>query len=511
MVIEGILLLLLGIVVTLAIIAANGYFVAQEFAYMSVDRNRLGAQAEAGDAAAARALKVTKRTSFMLSGAQLGITVTGLLVGFVAEPLIGESIGTLLGGIGIPAAVGIGVGTVLALVLATVVQMIFGELYPKNLAIASPEPLARRLARSTIIYLTVFGWLIAVFDAAANALLRLLRIEPVHDVDSSATAEDLERIVSDSRDSGDLPAELSLMIDRILEFPKQDVEHAMIPRSLVDTIPPTTTIGEVRAMMARAHTRYPVVDDESQPLGVVQLADVLGTTLPRETPVTELMRPPLVLATLMALPDALAELTRSKNQIACVIDEYGGFAGVLTLEDLAEEVVGEITDEHDDGSAPSVEPDGDDVWRMGGDVHVDEAHRAIGYELPEGDYETVAGLVIAARGGLPEAGETIVVELPDDPGDLVHDREVHRSLEIEILEIERHVPSEVRVTLVEREGDREEETVEPAGEGEAEHPGIGAAPDADATAAATAAAPTEQTVAEATGTAGTPTAKEEDR
>jgi CBS domain containing-hemolysin-like protein len=268
----------------------------------------------------------------------------------------------------------------------------------------------------------------------------------VHDVDSSATADDLERIVADSRDSGDLPAELSLMIDRILEFPKQDVEHAMIPRSLVDTIPPTTTVGEVRAMMARSHTRYPVVDDESQPLGVVHLADMLGTALPPDTPVTELMRPPVVLPTLMALPDALAALTRAKNQLACVIDEYG----VITIEDLAEEVVGEITDEHDDGSGPSVEPDGDDVWRMGGDVHVDELHRAIGFELPAGDFETVAGLVIATRGGLPVAGETIIVELQDDPGDLVNDDEVHRALEIEVLSVERHVPSEVRVTLVAR-------------------------------------------------------------
>lgn len=149
--IEPLPLLLLGIIITLVIIAANGYFVAQEFAYMSVDRNRLGARAAAGDAVAVRALAVTKRTSFMLSGAQLGITVTGLLVGFVAEPLIGESIGTLLGGVGVSTAVSVTLGTVLALVLATVVQMIFGELYPKNLAIANPEPLARALARSTTI------------------------------------------------------------------------------------------------------------------------------------------------------------------------------------------------------------------------------------------------------------------------------------------------------------------------------------------------------------------------
>jgi CBS domain containing-hemolysin-like protein len=456
-VIETLLLLLLGIVIILVIIAANGYFVAQEFAYMSVDRNRLGARAAAGDASAVRALAVTKRTSFMLSGAQLRITVTGLLVGFVAQPLIGESLGVLLGGLGVSMAVSVTLGTVIALVLATVVQMIFGELYPKNLAIANPEPLARGLARSTTIYLAVFGRLIAIFDFAANTLLRLLRIEPVHDVDSSATAQDLERIVSDSRDSGDLPAELSLMLDRILEFPEQDVEHAMIPRSLVATVRPDTTVGEVRQLMARAHTRYPVVDDESQPLGVVQLADVLGSTLPEDAPVTQLMQPAVVLSTLTKLPDALAEITRPRNELVCVIDEYGGFAGVLTLEDLAEEIVGEITDEHDDEtSAPSVDSDGDAVWLMSGDVHVDEMHRAIGYELPVGDFETVAGIIIAERGGLPLAGETIHVALPDDPADLVRDDEVHRALEIEILTIERHVPREMRVSLIETVGDDEE-------------------------------------------------------
>ncbi len=450
--IEAIGLLLIGIVIILAIIAANGYFVAQEFAYMSVDRNRLGAQAAAGDVAAVRALSVTKRTSFMLSGAQLGITVTGLLVGFAAEPLIGAALGTLLGGVGIPVGVSITLGTVLALVIATVVQMIFGELYPKNLAIANPEPLARALARSTRLYLAAFGWLIAVFDVAANALLRLLRIEPVHDVDSSATAQDLERIVSDSRNSGDLPTELSLMLDRILEFPAQAVEHAMIPRSLVATVRPETTIGDVRTMMARAHTRYPVVDDESQPLGVVQLADVLGTLLPAESPVTKVMRPALVLSTLMKLPEALAELSRTRNELACAIDEYGGFAGVLTLEDLAEEIVGEITDEHDEAAAPTVERDGDLEWHMGGDVHVDEMHRALGYELPDGDFETVAGLVIAARGGLPVVGEKVLIALPDDPADLVRDEEVHRWLDIEVLRIERHVPSLLHVTLVQHLG-----------------------------------------------------------
>ncbi|XKH54464.1 hemolysin family protein [Citricoccus nitrophenolicus] len=451
--IEAVLLLLLGMVVIGLIIAANGYFVAQEFAYMSVDRVRLQAQAKAGDVAAERALKITRRTSFMLSGAQLGITVTGLLVGYVAEPMVGESLGVLLGGVGIPPAVSISVATVVALVVATVVQMIFGELYPKNLAIAAPEPLAKGLARSTRIYLAVFGWLIVVFDKSANALLRLLRIEPVHDVDSTATAQDLDRMVADSRNSGDLPEELSVLIDRVLDFPDQDVEHAMIPRSQVDTVGPDTTIGEVRALMARAHTRYPVITPDQQPVGVVHLTDVLVRPIHDDAPVETIMRDPLLVPTLMPLPDALAEFTRTRTQLACVIDEYGGFAGVLTVEDMAEELVGELTDEHDATPVPEIAAEQDDVWRMAGDVHVDELERTVGHPLPDGDVETVSGLVIAELGELPETGQTVVIALPGDPREVALDEPVHRHLHIEVTEVARHVPSELVVTLVQGAAD----------------------------------------------------------
>ncbi len=443
------LTLLLGVIIILAIIAANGYFVAQEFAYMSVDRNKLAASAEAGDVAAQRALKVTKRTSFMLSGAQLGITVTGLLIGYVAEPLVGESLGILLGGAGVPMALGISIGTVLALVIAAVVQMIFGELYPKNLAIANPEPMARGLARSTTIYLATFGWLITIFDHSANALLKLVRVEPVHDVDTTATAEDLDRIVADSRQSGDLPEELSMLIDRILDFPDRDIEHAMIPRSQVGTVGPLATVGQVRILMADAHTRYPVVSESEEPLGVVQLADILPSSVSDDALVTTVMHPPLVLPTLMSLPDALEQLMNSRNELACVIDEYGGFTGVITVEDLAEELVGELTDEHDDEAPPTIETREDNTWRMSGDVHVDEVERAIGHDLPEGDYETISGVLIAARGQLPVIGETVTVVLPDDPRDLVEDEPVRRVLDVEVLDVARHVPSELLVRLIE--------------------------------------------------------------
>jgi CBS domain containing-hemolysin-like protein len=450
-VIEPILILLLGILVILAIIAANGYFVAQEFAYMAVDRTRLAARAAAGDASAKRALDVTRRTSFMLSGAQLGITVTGLLVGYVAEPLVGDSLGLLLGGVGVPTEVGIAVGTVLALVAATIIQMIFGELYPKNLAIADPEPLSRRLASSTLLYMTVFGWLISFFDKSANLLLRALRIELVHDLDVSASADDLPRIIADSRDSGDLPLELSLMLDRMVDFPQRDVEHAMVPRSQVDWVSPETTLEELRGLMARAHTRYPVIDDDDAPVGVVHLADVLARldTGRTDETVASVMRPAKVIPTLMLLPDALEQLVRTTNQLACVIDEYGGFTGVLTIEDLAMEIVGEITDEHDVEIGEGVMRQDDGIWIMDGDVHLDEVERAIGHDLPRGDVETVAGMLIAELGALPSEGDTVTVDLPIDPAELVADEPVRRRLEVDVLRVERHVPTEVRVRLVE--------------------------------------------------------------
>ncbi|GAA5143813.1 hemolysin family protein [Nocardioides marinquilinus] len=445
----AVLTLLLGLLVVLAITAATGYFVAQEFAYMAVDRSRLKARAAAGDATAERALRVTRRTSFMLSGAQLGITVTGLLVGYVAEPLIGSALGDLLGGVGVPTGVGIAVGTVLALAFSTVVQMIFGELFPKNLAIAKPEPVSNWLARSTLLYLKVTGPLIWVFDQSSNLLLRALRIEPVHDVEHSATPRDLEHIVSESRESGDLPAELSVLLDRILDFPTQDVEHAMVPRTRVDVVPAGTDLAEVTRLMASGHSRYPVLDAEHGVVGVVQLVDLLdaapGATL------DELMREPLVLPTRMTLPDALDELARTRNELAAVVDEHGGFVGVLTVEDLAEELVGELTDEHDD-EVPLDPVDAEDAadgrWVVPGELPVDELERLIDQDLPEGDYQTLAGLAIAEHGRLLEVGDVVEVRLPDDPGDLVHDEEpAPRHARLEVLEVAQHVPSSLRVTL----------------------------------------------------------------
>jgi CBS domain containing-hemolysin-like protein len=441
-------LVLLGLLVIAVIIAFNGYFVAQEFSYMAVDRPTLRAMAEKGNSGAKRALKVTNRTSFMLSGAQLGITITGLMVGYVAEPLVGESLGRILGTAGVPTAVGITVGTVFALVLAAVVQMIFGELFPKNLAISNPTPLSIGLARSTLIYLSAFGWLISIFDKASNALLKVIHVEPVHDLDASANADDLEHMVEDSYDSGDLPEDLFVLLDRILDFPERDVEHAMVPRSRTDFIEPDTSIAEARQLMSTSHTRFPVIGEGEEPLGVLHLSDVLHCKPNEPAPVTKHMREPLVVPTVMSLPEALKSMIETQNEMALVIDEYGGFAGVLTIEDLGEELLGELSDEHDTDEVDVILQLSEGKWQLPGSMPIDELERLMGIDIPEGDWETLSGLLIGTKGDLPDLNEVLEIEIEQTPDDITSGEESIQVLRATVGSIDRHIPDDVVVEIV---------------------------------------------------------------
>lgn len=434
----------LGILVVVLITAFTAYFVAQEFAYTAVNRSSLTARAQAGDAASGRALAVTRRTSFMLSGAQLGITVTGLLAGYVAEPLIGSGLAELLGA-SVPHGVGLAIGTAVSLIFCTLIQMLFGELVPKNLAIAVPESSARALATSTHWYLRLFGWLIWLFDQSSNVLLRALRMEPVHDVEHSATARDLAHIVAVSRAAGDLPRDLSTLLDRVLDFPTRTAEHAMIPRTRVDTVPADQTVADVLNRMAAGHTRYPVVGESTDDLlGVIDLHAVLDAD-PTATAAAR-CRPAVRVPSSLPLPKTLSALDSAGDEMALVIDEYGGFAGIVTVEDIAEELVGEIEDEHDVADADVTElPDG---WVLPGDLHLDEAQRLIDQRFPNGDYETVAGLLMHSFGRLPDVGDTIEIPLPIDSADLVVQSPTTRKvLAVTVRSVQRRIPTSAFVSV----------------------------------------------------------------
>ena len=277
------MLIAVGLALVVLLTLATGYFVAQEFAYVSVDRNRLRQLADEGDVAAARALDITGRLSFTLSGAQFGITVTALLVGYAGEPLIGVALADLLGFTDLAYAARLTIAVALVLIFSTVLQMVVGELAPKNLAIARPVPLARALSRSTVMYLAVAGPLIRLFDAASNRLLRAVGIEPVEELASGATAEDLEHVIDESRRGGALDVELSLLLERGLAFRALTAEQAMTPRVAVDTVAATARLDDVVELLRTSpHSRFPVVaDDVDDVVGVVGLAELLE--VPRES------------------------------------------------------------------------------------------------------------------------------------------------------------------------------------------------------------------------------------
>ena len=374
------------------------------------------------------------------------------------SPLVGQGLGKLLGDVGVPVGVSVAVGTVTALAISTVLTMLFAELFPKNYTIAAPMKSALWLSASTMWYLRIFGWLIHFFEYSSNAILKVFGIEPVEDVDSSATTDDLESIVDASHEAGDLDEDTYLVLDRLLHFPEHDVEHAMIPRSRVDVIEPETTLGEVREMMSENHTRYPIIDDEHNPIGVVHLYDVLGTELPPATPAREIMKEPVVVPELMPLPDVVTELRDADEKLACVIDEYGGFVGIVTMEDLAEEILGDVTDEHDLEETEEITEQDETHWIVDGDTPIDEIERAIGHDLPEGDFETVAGLLIAHSGALPEEGELHSIELEAEPDDWVDgDEAPTRTLNVRVEEVDRHVPSVLALELVEEFPEEEDD------------------------------------------------------
>ncbi|MGC4891827.1 hemolysin family protein [Micromonospora sp. DT227] len=437
------MLILVGLLLITVLTAATGYFVAQEFGYVAVDRGKLKQLADGGDRAAARALEVTGRLSFMLSGAQLGITVTALLVGYVAEPYLGAGLADLLGVAGVSGALALPLSVALALVIATVVQMVLGELAPKNLAIARAVPLARALSRSTLIYLRIAGPLITLFDRAAVRLLRRVGIEPIEELPSGATPADLEQIIAESREEGHLDAEMSDLLDRGLDFRGLTAGEAMVPRVDVHTVRADEPVSRIVEMLDTGHSRFPVrgaegVDDL---IGVVGIADVLGVP-PAErarTRIDAVAVPPLLVPETLPLPTVLDRLRSGHRQLACVVDEYGGFAGVITLEDLAEELVGPIRDEDDPPDrAPARQEDGS--WVVPARWRIDEVADSTGIELPEApEYDTLSGLVMRELGRVPEVGDRLEIASVGD-GD-----EPGRRVLVEVLAVDRHVADSVRL------------------------------------------------------------------
>lgn len=423
----------LGLIAVVILIAANGYFVAAEFAYVASRRSRFTEAANEGDKKSSRAVAVHQRLSFMLSGAQLGITVTSLVLGFIARPAIGGAIEPLLTAVGVGESASFGVSLTIAFVLATIAQMVFGELAPKNLAIAKPEPVARAVAGSTLVFMKVAGPLIRLFDGSANKLLRLVGIDPVEELIGGVSAEELDLIVDSSAESGHLTASQAGLLERAIDFAELEASDAMVAWNKVVTIDATATATDLRDAMATRRSRFPVMDPDGKVVGVVHAKDLLGVDRTKydTTLVVSLMHDVIAVPEAAGLSVVLTHLRTHATEMALVIDEYGGPAGIITLEDIVEELVGEIEDEYDPTETSEQTEDSPGVWTITATSRPDEIERSTGLQLPDGEYDTVAGLVLDQLERVAEVGDEVTVD----------------GILIEVTEIDGYAIEEVRIQV----------------------------------------------------------------
>jgi CBS domain containing-hemolysin-like protein len=404
---------LLLIVALLLSLACSG-FVAAEFSLTTVERTELERAAERGERGAASALQAVRSLTFQLSGAQLGITVSNLVIGMLAEPSIGKLLRGPLAAIGISGGAASSAGLVIGTALSTVFLMVVGELVPKNWAISSPLTVAKIVATPQRFFSAVFRPLISHLNNAANRLLRRLGMEPAEELASARSPQELVALARHSARAGALEADTAERFVRTLNLADLTAENVMTPRVQVTALEARATAEDVaNATRATGLSRFPVYRGSlDQIIGIADIKDVLALPAERRPcfPVPELVREPLLVPETLTV-DRLLDRMYGKRTMAVVIDEYGGTAGVVTLEDIVEEVVGEVSDEHDPHELPDLAGAGKDregrsVYSADGAARTDQLE-TIGMRVPEGPYETLAGLVAAELGRIPAEGDSV--------------------------------------------------------------------------------------------------------
>ncbi len=399
----------LGLLAALLLILATGFFVAVEFALVAVDRTRVETDAAAGSRRARATLGALRRLSFHLSGAQLGITVTSLIVGFIAEPTVAEALEPLLSEV-VPEAQLHSVSVGVALVLATLVSMLVGELVPKSVAIAKPRTVAYAVVPAMVLIDRIMGPVISFLNGAANWTVRRFGIEPREELTSVRSLEELDLLIRSSGEEGTLEPDALTMLTKAIRFGTKDTADALVPRRAVVTLRVDETVADMaERAVATGHSRFPVVGSDLDDVqGVVHVKDVFRVPFADRpsTLVSQLMVAPFVVPETRSLGELLVDLRAVGTHLAVVVDEHGGTAGIITLEDVLEEIVGEIDDEHDRRTPHLTALVRPGTWRVDGSLHADEVFDTCGLVVPDGEYETLAGFVLERLGHIPEVGET---------------------------------------------------------------------------------------------------------
>jgi len=399
-------LFLIGLILTVG----TGFFVASEFSLVTLDRAELEARRARGERGLNWTIGALKRTSTHLSSAQLGITLTTLLAGYTLEPALTAWLTPPLTGLGMPEGAIRPVATVVAVAAATLLSMIIGELVPKGLALSVPLATARIVVPFQVVFTATFRHVVAGLNGTAGAVLRLFGIEQREELSSARTAEELASLVRRSATEGSLEADTANLLTRTLLFSGLTAADVMTPRPRLDTVDIGDSAQDVIDLSKRTgHSRFPVEDGSIDELvSVVHLKQAVAVPRAKrsEVPVGAIATEALRVPETMHLDVLLSQLRRKGYQMAVVVDEYGGTAGIATLEDLGEEIVGEVDDEHDRSRAGVVRSRGSITFP--GMLRPDELHDRAGLTVPDdGPYETVAGWMMSELGHIPVVGDIV--------------------------------------------------------------------------------------------------------
>ncbi|HKS29863.1 MAG TPA: hemolysin family protein [Pyrinomonadaceae bacterium] len=406
---------ILNIVIVVLLVLANGFFVASEFALVGVRRSRIATLAEAGNRRAKRLLGLVDNLNAYISATQLGITLSSLALGWIGEPAIAHLLEIPLKG-RVSDTVLHTIAFAVAFSIITFLHIVLGELAPKTIALERAEKTALAIAIPMQLFYKTFYYPIRLLDWAGTRTVRMMGLHPTNEHASIYTEEELRQLIDISRRSGHLEEEEQKLISNVFDFSDAEVREAMIPRTAVDAIPVNATIEETKkAFRSLGYSRLPVYRD--------RIDDIVGILFRRdlepylEQPQADgfnleaLLHPPQFIPATARLGAALRHMQATRTHLSIVVDEHGGMEGIVTLEDLLEEIVGEINDEYDEEVRSQIMKEADGTYLLSGMLTVRDANRQLNLHLPEtGGYTTLAGFLLAQAGRLLQEGETVEYE-----------------------------------------------------------------------------------------------------
>lgn len=386
-----------------ALIALTAFFVAAEFAIVKVRMTRIDQLALAGNKKATNAKRVVDNLDEYLSACQLGITITALGLGMLGEPTVTLMLEPLFTYLQLSTSMTVFLSFSIALIVVTFLHVVIGELAPKTIAIQKAETITLAIAKPLIIFYRTMYPFIKVLNGSARLVTRLFGFRPIHAADVAHTEEELRMILSDSLKSGEINQSEYKYVNKIFEFDDRIAKEIMVPRTEMMTIEKEMTAAEIFNMPGiEQFTRYPVTDgDKDHVIGLVNMKHLLTAYIKNpkngELPVTAYMQPIIRVIETMAIGDLLLKIQRERIHMAILMDEYGGTSGLVTIEDILEEIVGEIQDEFDKDELPDVQVVGEGHFILDAKMLLDNVNNTLGIELDEEDIDTIGGWFMSQR------------------------------------------------------------------------------------------------------------------